>query len=145
MHFRNIGRRIELIALPKRPAKARSKLSRDGALARTRDAHDNQDRRGAVMRARAVQAMDVGRIRNKHRPGPADEQAALDNPEHPSDPFFEAGRISDGLVDRRGTRTPVSITAATAAARNAIVSENGLRFIGAFPCAESARIGPYRR
>ena len=40
--------------------------------------------------------MDAGRTRSKHRPGPADEQAALDDPDHPSDPLFEAGRISDG-------------------------------------------------
>jgi hypothetical protein len=48
------------------------------------------------MSAWTLQPMDAGRPRNKHRPVPADEQAALDDPDHPSDPLFEASRISDG-------------------------------------------------
>src|SRR5215472_1927621 len=39
--------------------------------------------------------MDAGSIGNKDRPGPADEQSALDHPDQPSDPLFEAGRIGD--------------------------------------------------
>src|SRR5262249_4358315 len=83
------------IAFLERPAEARGEVLCDSALADTRDAHDNQDRRSAAMRKWGVQAMDAGRIGNKDRPSPADEQSTLDHSDQPFDPLLEAGRIGD--------------------------------------------------
>jgi hypothetical protein len=80
VHFRDIGLRMEPIAFLRRPAKACGKLFRHGALARTQHAHDDQDRRGAAMRTRALQAMDAGRIGNEDRLGPTDEQPLSTTP-----------------------------------------------------------------
>jgi hypothetical protein len=60
------------------------------------------------------------------------------------------GRVSRRSLERVVVCASVggthgSTAAATALTHSAIVLENELRFIGTFPCAESARIGPYRR
>lgn len=109
---------------------SRGKLLRHGALARTRYAHDDQDRRGAAMGAWTLQPMDASRIRDKHRSGPANEQAALDDPDHPSDPLFEASRISDG---------------AESAVENSIAAVGDKRLPGrrhAHTCLGSERLNP---
>src|SRR5215469_11841476 len=95
VHLCDVGLRMQPIAFLERPAETRGEFLCDSALADARDAHDNQDWRGAAMRTRAVQAMDAGSIGNKDRPGPANEQSALDHPDQPSDPLFQAGRIGD--------------------------------------------------
>jgi hypothetical protein len=69
VHFRDIGLRMEPIALLERPAKARRKLLRHGTLARPDTPMTTRTGGGA----RALQAMDAGRIRNEDRPGPADK------------------------------------------------------------------------
>lgn len=94
VHFRNLGLRLEPIALLKGPAEARGKRLRHGALARTRYAHDDQNWRGAAMPMRALQTMRARRTRNEDRPAQATNSPLSTTP-HPSDSLLEAGRIGD--------------------------------------------------
>src|SRR5262249_2197714 len=88
--------RMERVTLLEGPAQARSQFPRDHRLARSRHAHDHQDRRTAPVRAGAVETMDTGRIGDEDRIGPADEQAALDHPDDASNALLEPRRIGDG-------------------------------------------------
>jgi hypothetical protein len=69
-------------------------------------------------------------------------------PDEHAIPDQSGSRVSRRLLERVAVSaggTHGSITAATAPLRDVSVSDNGLRFISGFPCAESARSGPYRR
>src|SRR5215472_5863342 len=95
MHLRNIGLRMEPVALLERPAQASGKRLRHRAFARTRHAHDDQHRRAAMMSMRAFQAMYAGVVGEEHQAGTADEQTALNDTNDRSDPLIEACGIGD--------------------------------------------------
>src|SRR5262249_43911278 len=86
MHLGDIGLRVEQVAFLESPAEARRQFLSDRGLARTRDAHDHEDRRTAAMGTRAVEAVHTSRISDEDRIRAADEEPAFDHSDDSSDP-----------------------------------------------------------
>src|SRR5262249_42035385 len=73
VHLRDIGLRMQPVALLERPSQTRRERLRYRAFPRARHAHDDQDRRAAMMSMRTLQAMNAGGVGEENQCGPADE------------------------------------------------------------------------
>ncbi len=96
MHLGDIRLGMQRVAFLEGPAETRGQLLGDRRLAGPGHPHHHEDRRTAPMGARAIEAMDAGRVGHENRIGPTDEEAAFDHPDDAPDALLQPRRIGDG-------------------------------------------------
>src|SRR6185312_6092083 len=95
VHLGDVRLRMEYVTFLERPAETRRQFLRNRRFAGAGYPHNHQDRRTAAMGARAVEALDAGRVGDEDRIGAADEKAALDDANDAPDALFQPRRIGD--------------------------------------------------